>query len=583
MRFTRLAMLTSLSLLGACQGGTRPDPDQPVPNQFGIDRAETSVATIAAGANAACPNGALLVGYNGLAAHLGASGEQHISDYSLALDLNRTPDAGLTEFHPSSPSSPPFLQNGSVMGAALPAGWRTKGDPSVGVSTPVQTPNGPASAGRLVYASLIECINPATCVNTQPSNFSDRGVAVFRSDNCGASWQVAIIPVDSAPGATRGTLPNPLNPAAPFQVQSFDTPFLYVDPVRNNVVYVVETSSGGPSDHMFLIAKSTDGGATFGGGFHRVAVTGETSATVSAFTTPDGRFPVLASRGSTQAQSTNPPMAVTYTMDSLMLVWQQFPVGGGAPGHYTRWMISRSVDEGQSWELPHAIDPMEAGSPGGIFARSGNVLASELYNTLARPGFVVTPGGVAVVAVSRRNEARMAEQVVVFTSADTLNWQTGLEVPLGTSNDNESLNDGKDQFQPVLVRDRSGASDQVVLAWYDARESSDRTRMGVYSLFSAWGGLAGTWVGTGATQTVPLTPAGIRGAIRRVSRETWVPHLLAGGRYGEYIGGDVVFNPAGEPHYVFAWADSRPSLAVPTNPNVTSVVVATVGLEQPHE
>ena len=131
MRFYVVWVVVCFMSLG-CQGGTRPDPDQALPNVSGVERSETSVTTLATGANPICAGGGVIVGHNGAAGVVGdPGGNIHRSEYALAQGLSRTPSVSFSEFHPSSAI---FVPNGSVMGAALPAGWRTRGDPSLGTA-----------------------------------------------------------------------------------------------------------------------------------------------------------------------------------------------------------------------------------------------------------------------------------------------------------------------------------------------------------------------------------------------------------------------------------------------------------------
>lgn len=156
---------------------------------------------------------------------------------STAQIMDQIPD--LNRANPPSPAAP-----------NTKSGWVASGDLCVAVSSPTDV--SASSAHRLLFSSLLTRTwlrgDSGREQSLVPSDRPD-GVIVFRSSNCGTTWDYSVIP--NPPGFDSRIASG----FGPF----FDKPHMLVNPSHSNRVYVVceELSLG------VLISVSNDGGETF--------------------------------------------------------------------------------------------------------------------------------------------------------------------------------------------------------------------------------------------------------------------------------------------------------------------------------
>lgn len=469
-------------------------------------------------------------------------------DLVTARQLTSTPAAVFDEFSGVGPTQ---TQLATPLVNMLPPEWVSGGDPSTALaadpfpSTPgadagVQQSPGVRDANHVLIATLIR-------------RGARKRVAVWRSglaaDGCPEGWTLRII---DEPAANTGDGYYETTIEA-------DNTFLYVDPARTNVVYLLTASIpqagerrgdnegvfGGLPRRVIYLARSFDGGATFSP-FRRVVgpqiLSGDFNIPPMLAPFSGAYHPMLSSRGSTAPG--NPLVMAWYTPDP-----RQFNCSG-----CRELRVSISVDEGLSWTPP---------SVAARVAISGRYWENGPARADHRPAMLVgNTSGRIVVATPDRHPTLGVDRILVRTVAmvrladgrwaaqDESRWATAFEIPFETR--------PSTQFMPLLAKNRYDPDDDdVLLAWYDSRRSTDGRSVGLYALHLVADGavVANSLSNAGSG----LTPIDIRRNVREISSGIFaIPQINR--PFKEYFGADVYpdsMEPGTSYSYLVAWTDSR--------------------------
>lgn len=496
-----------------------------------------------------CPRGGAMIATNGSSLRtIPMPSVVGGMDLMTARSIASTPMVTFDEFSGTGAAQ---TQLATPMLNMLPEGWISKGDPSTALAADPPTGTSDPDAGGVAVPGAREAnrVLIATLITDQRL----KRVAVWRSetgaDGCPQGWTVRVI-ADPAPNDGDGYYE---------VVYEADNTFLYVDPVRANVVYTLTASVplagirdgnkpgvfGGLPRRVIYLAKSTDGGATFSP-FRRVTgpatLTGSFAegATLAPFS--QAFHPLLSSRGSTAAG--NPLVMAWYAVDSAR------------PCSTCRELrVSISTDEGTNWTSPAVAARV---TTSGRFWENGPTRLDH------RPAMLVgNTTGQIVVAVADRHPTLGQDRIIVRTASmvrladgrwgpqDENRWRTAFEIPFETR--------PAMQFMPLLAKNRyDETDDDVLLSWYDTRRSADGRSVGVYALhLISDGSFIANSLSNGGSG---ISPIDVRRNIHEISSGTFaIPTIDRA--FAEYFGADVYpdnTSGAGSGYsYLVAWTDSR--------------------------
>lgn len=274
----------------------------------------------------------------------------------------------------------------------IPAGYTWSGDPLL-AENPYTSGQGP---GRIYASGII--FNGAT-------NIPPNGIAVWRSDNGGVSWfQPAIVASNSSSSYFLD------KPAIGVSWHSGSLGYVYIAYIKYPV-------------NQLLVAKSTDGGLTFGA-------------------------PVSVAIGNIQG----PQIVVSPSSGYVYAIWVDYSLNA--------IRLSRSADFGQTWSAP------ETGAQGNM--TSGNINGGVRAPTLPMARF----NGVAnkVSIVWHELEQGSSRTDVYYTTKSSAGWQTKVRI-----NDVQT----NDQFMPALDFDLTG---NLIVTFYDRRDDPNNL---LYNLYMA--------------------------------------------------------------------------------------------------
>lgn len=461
-------------------------------------QAETSVAVVAPGINQACLSGAVVVGFNSRGSFTsGADPYLRIAGVAvLRAPLTATaawttaPQSTLTDF----------------ARAQLPDVRQNLGDPHLVA----------VGAGRVLYSWLASSSNADPRVEKMRQLIRPDRLAVQRSDDCGATWTSASVPLPpvSVPGLGAGQM-------------TIDRPTMTVDVTNPRHIYIGFDATG-----LFLpdgvfqsysaqyISESLDNGETWS--------TATIMPTAAVGLSGLANSPVMASRPT----------------GGLLRVWAVQNVNRAGETTFSYFSSTSPTPLiARSWGVPRLI--------AGPFTFRDEVAGDAHARNDWQPAVAVAADDMFTVAIPEFDRALGGQMISLYRSTDRgLSWAFNAV----------SGNAGADAMWPVLVAGSSQGRTPMILAYY-AGTRANPSRIDVLAIASATGG---------ASWGDLVSP---RPSLRNAP--PFRPILDGSDNYfGDYFAGAVIPDPTAsfQRRFVFVWMDSRDGATTRLYSNTAEVI-----------